>query len=91
MKTAYSIVGMKHRGTVKLVKSFQTGEPITLIRDHDNPHDVNAVQVWARDQHIGFVKAREAEQLAAQMSFTHTETIYGRFVAREWPFVEIDQ
>jgi hypothetical protein len=91
MKTIYSIVGMRHRGTEALVRSLPNGETIKLVRDHDNPHDTNAVQVWARDQHVGFVKAREAEQLAAQMSFTHMEIMYGRFVAREWPLVEIDE
>lgn len=66
-KSLYALVGMKHRGTEALVASLPQGEPLTLIREPTNPYDHNAVQVWAREQHIGFVKSTQVRPLAMAM------------------------
>ncbi len=67
MKSLYTLVGMKHRGTEKLVAGLPNGEPLTLIRERDNRFDANAVQVWAREQHVGYVKATENADLALRL------------------------
>lgn len=67
MKALYALVGMKHRGTEALVVTLPAGEPLALIREPTNEHDPNAVQVWARDVHLGFVKGTQARALAAKM------------------------
>jgi HIRAN domain len=67
MKALVALVGMKHRGTEKLVESLPLGEPLTLIREPTNQYDANAVQVWARDQHVGYVKSSQNRDLAASM------------------------
>lgn len=57
----YAIVGMKHRGAEALVASLPPDEPITLVREPGNKYDPNAVQVWARGKHVGYVpKAQNA-------------------------------
>jgi hypothetical protein len=93
-KSIYSIVGMKHRGTETFVRSLPSGEAIDLIRDPTNEHDKNAVQVWARGQHVGFIKATEAVQLAKWIDVNDIRRrfgVSGKLVARQWPEVEIDQ
>jgi hypothetical protein len=69
MKTLVALVGTRWRGDdmVALLKSLPQGEPLALIREPTNAVDAAAIQVWARDQHIGFVKGTQNRHLAAKM------------------------
>lgn len=67
MKAIYSIVGMRFRKTTEFLQALPKGEPLLLKRDRANQYDPFAVQVWARDTHIGFVKAIEVKTLAAKI------------------------
>lgn len=67
MKSLFTIVGMKHRGTEALVAGLPKGETLTLVREPTNAHDPNAVQVWARGVHIGYVRGTQARGLAREM------------------------
>ena len=60
----YAIVGMKHRGAEALVASLPPDEPLLLIREPDNKFDPNAVQVWARGRHVGYVPKTQNAVLA---------------------------
>ncbi len=60
----YAIVGMKHRGTEELVASLPPDEPLTLVREPANKYDRNAVQVWARGKHVGYVPKEQNAALA---------------------------
>lgn len=60
----YAVVGMKHRKAEELVASLPHGEPITLVREPDNQFDRNAVQVWARGRHVGYVPKTQNAVLA---------------------------
>lgn len=60
----YAIVGMRHRGTEELVASLPADEPITLVREPGNRFDPNAVQVWARGRHVGYVPKTQNAVLA---------------------------
>lgn len=66
-KSLFALVGMKHRGTEALVASLPQGEPLTLVREPMNQYDSNAVQVWARGQHVGYCKASQVRPLALLM------------------------
>ncbi len=92
MKSLLTIVGMKHRGTEALVAGLPKGEPLTLVREPANQHDPNAVQVWAREQQVGYVKGTQARVVAQFMD----RAGYGSFpailavTAERWPCAEID-
>ena len=60
----YAIVGMKHRGAEALVASLPPDEPLTLVRERGNKYDANAVQVWARGTHVGYVPKTQNAVLA---------------------------
>jgi uncharacterized protein YcbX len=60
----YAIVGMKHRGAEALVASLPPDEPLTLVREADNKFDPNAVQVWARGRHVGYIPKTQNAVLA---------------------------
>lgn len=98
MKGLYALVGMQHRGTAALVASLPDGEPVRLIREPDNPYDRNAVQVWARGTHLGFVKGTQARPLAMAMdakqivSRTEIETagVLRKKIER-WPLIELEE
>lgn len=69
MKTLVALVGTKYRGPemVALLASLPQGEPLTLRREPDNAHDPRAIQVWARDHLIGYVKGSQNRDLAMAM------------------------
>lgn len=69
MKMLVALVGTRYRGEeiVALFKSLPQGEPLALIRQADNQIDRNAVQVWARDKHLGFVKSGQVDKIARRM------------------------
>lgn len=60
----YALVGMKHRGSEAFVAELPPDEPLTLVREPDNRFDSNAVQVWARGRHVGYVSKDQNANLA---------------------------
>jgi hypothetical protein len=94
MKALYTLVGMRFRGTVQLVAKLPVGEALDLLREPDNQHDHNAVQVWAQGQHVAYIKGDEAAGLARWMDADETRKQYGvsgKLVAARWPQVEVEQ
>jgi hypothetical protein len=70
----FAIVGMKHRGTVELLASLPPDEPMSLVREPDNKFDPDAVQVWARGRHIGYVPKTQNAVLARFIDATGKPT-----------------
>lgn len=102
MKTLVALVGTKFRGPemVALLASLPQGEPLTLVREPDNKFDPFAVQVWARDQHIGYVKGSQVRPLQMKMdanAFTDANDqpskLYGKLAidGGKQPMVEIEE
>jgi hypothetical protein len=101
MRGLYTIVGMKHRGMTVFVAGLPKNEPLALVREPDNKFDPNAVQVWARGRHIGFVKGTQSRDLAGWINIRGSLNVdqalpaqlcvYGRLAvtAERWPCAEI--
>jgi len=98
MKALVALVGMKHRGTEKLIASLPQGEPLTLVREPTNRYDPNAVQVFARGEHVGYVKGSQNRSIAARMDRARADS--GEAVSwpaklaidgGKWPMVEIEE
>jgi len=101
--STYPIVGMKHRGAEEFLRSLPHREPVVLRRAPDNPHDPNAVEVWARGRHVGFLKAADAFKVARMIDQGQIGAplamdgacnvegvgVRGSLVGRSWPCVEI--
>lgn len=65
MKGLYAIVGMQHRpGAREKLATLRHGHPLMLMREPHNTYDRNAVQVWADDVHVGFIKGNQVKPLA---------------------------
>lgn len=43
---------------------MRLGEPLELVREADNPHDVNAIRVQWRGRKLGYVPRRQNAALA---------------------------
>lgn len=71
MKALYALVGQHHRGMGKFVHHLPDRTPVTLRREPTNQFDPNAVQVWVEvngeGQQIGYVKGKQAGDLARKM------------------------
>ncbi len=91
-KTVYAIVGMKHRGTEALVSSLPVGEPLLLVREASNQFDPNAVQVWARGQHVAYLKATQVRSLAMAMDTSEIAKKDAKLAidGGRWPMAEVD-
>jgi hypothetical protein len=72
---SYALVGMRHRGTLKLVNSLPEGQILDLVREPGNRYDPMAVQVWALGTHLGYVAANQVRPLAAEMDRRQTMTL----------------
>jgi len=46
---------------------LRVGEALRLRREPANPHDPNAIAVWYRNEHLGYVPRRENRTLAQMM------------------------
>lgn len=107
-KVLYGLVGMQFRPPE--VKAYfaklPNGSPLTLIREPNNPHDPNAVQVWSGDVHIGYVKGSQVKPLAlamdampASMAGLHdagakfTNTMHAKLAidGGKWPLLEVEE
>jgi Fe2+ transport system protein FeoA len=60
------VAGTSYRSDALRDPGFEPGEPLTLVREADNPHDPNAISVWneARGAQAGYVPANIAALLA---------------------------
>jgi hypothetical protein len=100
MKSLVALVGTKFRGPdmVALLASLPNGEPLMLIREPTNKFDPRAVQVWARGQHLGYVKSNQNAQIATRMDRARADADDDvRFKGKlaidggKQPMVEIDE
>jgi len=57
-------------------EDMRVGDPLTLVRELDNPHDPYAVRVEWRGHTLGYVPRRENGHLARQMG--HGAPLAGR-------------
>lgn len=93
MPRTISIVGMQFLDAETLTHSLPVGEPLTVVRDRDNKYDRNAVEVWARGTHIGFLKRGERlNDPVARMMDRHKIDEMPATLARDptrWPQAEI--
>jgi HIRAN domain len=92
MKTLVALVGMKHLGSEALVASLLAGKVVTLKREPTNAYDKNAVQVFARGVHVGYLKANQVAAVAATMDKMGSPELFAKLALQPggWPMIEID-
>lgn len=71
--------------------SLPAGEPLVLRREPTNAYDRNAVQVFARGQHVGYLKASQVKDIAARMDASGQPEMTAKLALQSggWPMVEI--
>lgn len=100
MKALYAITGTRFRGPEieALVRSLPMGEPLVLQREATNQHDPNAVMVFARDRHVGYLSSRTNKKIANWLDVLcsakkHNVTIPAvlRSDGTGWPMAEVEE
>jgi len=61
------LAGFRHYEAPNLWGEIAPGDPLTLVREPDNPHDPNAVRVEWRTFKLGYVPRVENEALARHL------------------------
>jgi hypothetical protein len=63
-----SVAGVTFEGRQELIKNLHIGESIKLIREFNNPYDINAIKVVSENNsHIGYINRKLAEKIAPIM------------------------
>jgi len=84
------IVGLYYRPAQahEVVSTLAPGDPITLEREPENPHDAYAIRALASDVHIGYLPSSLAayiEELPSDATFVGIEeTEHTRYPLIEW-------
>ena len=78
----YSIVGMQFRNADWLHKEPPKDPAVTLKREPSNKYDTNAIQVWADDQHVGYIPKKDNVGLSKSMD-KDGKDIAGVFLSQE--------
>lgn len=63
------VAGIPHRfgKSVKINTIFNEGQTLTAIRQRDNIHDVNAIQLYLGSQFVGFIPKDQNQEYASFM------------------------
>jgi hypothetical protein len=61
------LAGFDHYSAGSHFADMQLGEALTLVREPDNPYDVNAVRVEWHGEKLGYLPRRENRAVAAEM------------------------
>ena len=59
--------GLGHHEAKAVWDRMQSGDPVVLVREPDNPHDANAVRVEWRGHTLGYIPHADNEAIARQM------------------------
>jgi len=58
------LAGFQYHRAAAIWPFLRVGERLRLRREASNPHDRNAVAVWFRNEHLGYIPRRENRTLA---------------------------
>lgn len=61
------LAGFQYHEAGELWRELKVGDPLTLVREADNPHDANAVRVEWRGRMLGYLPRAENRAVAAEM------------------------
>ncbi len=72
------LAGFQYYEGKVLWENMRVGDPLTLKREPQNPHDANAVRVEWKGQPLGYVPRRDNSDVARQMD--HGAAVKARIV-----------
>ncbi len=61
------LAGFQYHRAAAIWPFLRVGEPLLLRREPSNPHDRNAIAVWFKNEHLGYIPRRENRTLAMLM------------------------
>jgi hypothetical protein len=61
------LAGAQFHDAREIWHDMQPGDPLTLVREPDNPHDANAVRVEWHGRKLGYLPRAENRAVAAEM------------------------
>jgi hypothetical protein len=61
------LAGFQYHAAREFWDQLKVGDRLTLVRERDNPHDVNAVRVDWHEHKLGYVPRRENRAVAHHM------------------------
>lgn len=76
------LAGFRHAQAEEVWVELRVGDPLSLVREPDNPHDANAVRVEWRGRKLGYVPRRDNPALA--WALDRGEALHARISRAEW-------
>lgn len=62
-----SLAGFRYYEAPRVWADMKVGDPLTLVRERDNPHDPRAIRVEWRGHTLGYIPRGENDHLARQL------------------------
>jgi HIRAN domain len=61
------LAGLRHYEAGGVWRELRQGDRLELVREHDNPHDANAVRIEWRGRKLGYLPRRDNTAVARQL------------------------
>jgi hypothetical protein len=88
MKSLLNLVGISHTPCARdVVPLLKDGTPLLLLREPDNPHDPNAIQVYLQ---LGYVKKEQAAQLAKLLDILDMKELPAKMLLSRGAYAEME-
>lgn len=76
----FKVSGVQHWDAAKVMGELKTGDTLELVAEPDNPHDENAIALYAHGAKLGYVPADQNALLALLMFYGHASVFEVRLL-----------
>lgn len=78
--SSFQIAGFQYHDGARVLSKLKVGKKLDLVPEFDNPHDSDAVALYRKGVHLGYVPQSKSGWLAPMMRFGHGDAFECRIV-----------
>lgn len=91
---SFHIRGFQHWDGALVLNELKAGSTVELVGERTNPHDPDAVAIYAHGNKLGYVPADENTMISTMLFYGHEDTFEGRVLqvdpeAEPWKQVRV--
>ena len=92
--SSFRIAGFQYHDGALVLSKLKVGKKLDLVLEFDNPHDPDAVAIYRKGVHLGYVPRGKIDWIAPMMRFGHEDAFECRIVqidpeAEPWDQVRV--
>ena len=70
---SFYIAGFQYHDGARVLRKLKAGKKLKLVPEFDNPHDSEAVAIYCKKAHLGYVPQEASGWLPAMLYFGHAD------------------